>query len=75
MNLLLDVIHDFMARSFYILLKSKYRSYKVFPVLNYAIQHKRDVRSVETPMFKNRPNFLNSAPTSTEHSHKLFVGF
>jgi hypothetical protein len=24
--------------------------------------------------FKKRPNFLNSAPTSTEHVHKLFVG-
>jgi len=37
MTLLWDVIHDFTARNFLMLLKSKYRSYKVVPVLNYAI--------------------------------------
>jgi len=50
MTLLWDVIHDFTARSFYMLLKSKYLSRKVFfffAVLNYAIQQKRDVRSVD----------------------------
>ena len=45
MTLLWDVIHCFMARSFYTLLKSKYRSYKVVLVLNYDIQRIRDVRS------------------------------
>jgi hypothetical protein len=45
MTLLWDVIHCFTACSFYMLLKSKYRSCKVFIVLNYDIQRKRDVRS------------------------------
>jgi hypothetical protein len=47
MTLLWDVIHDFTARGFYMLLKSKYLSYKVVPVLNYAIEHKRDMRGVD----------------------------
>ena len=45
MTLLWGVIHDFMACSFYMLLKSKKKK-KCIPVLNYAIQHKRDMRSV-----------------------------
>jgi hypothetical protein len=42
-TLLWDVIHYFTARSFYMMLKSKYRSYKVVPVLNYAI-HVKETR-------------------------------